>query len=38
MPTELNPIGREEEDPTGIVYSVEITDGKVGDPRDRPLR
>jgi serine protease AprX len=37
MPTELNPVGREEEDPTGIVYSVEITDGKIGKPVVRKL-
>jgi serine protease AprX len=32
-----DPTGREAEDPTGIVYSVEISDGKVGKPVIRKL-
>ena len=37
MPRKFDRIGSEEEDPTGIVYSVEITDGKLGDPVFRKL-
>ena len=37
MPRKLNPIGREESDPTGIIYSVEIIDGKIGEPVVREL-
>lgn len=32
-----DPTGREAEDPTGIVYEVEITDGKIGRPVTRKL-
>jgi hypothetical protein len=37
MPRKFDRIGSEEEDPTGIVYSVEITDGKLGEPVFRKL-
>ena len=37
MPRKLNPIGREESDPTGIIYSVEIIDGKICEPVVREL-